>query len=141
MTLHELSHAKELLRVAEAMSIRVRLLTKEEGEAYILSVFDKFKPWKKEGHIAIGDDAGRLPTDTYEFSFSRLMVAAPAFVFFERSVINRRDVVVFEDARSVSSLMENNHGMEYFISDAVLSYLVTVNWYSIEYVGVELKPT
>lgn len=37
--------------------------------------------------------------------------------------------------------MENSHGMEYFISDAVLSYLVTVNWYSIEYVGVELKPT
>lgn len=69
------------------------------------------------------------------------MVAAPAFVFFEKSVINRRDVVVFEDARSVSSLMENSHGMEYFISDAVLSYLVTVNWYSIEYVGVELKPT
>ncbi|AXW16830.1 hypothetical protein CJO84_19700 (plasmid) [Ralstonia solanacearum] len=49
MTLHELSHAKELLRVAEAMPIRVRLLAKEEGEAYILSVFDKFKPWKKEG--------------------------------------------------------------------------------------------
>ena len=35
--------------------------------------------------------------------------------------------------------MENSRGMEYFISDAELNYLIAVNWYAIEYVGdVEL---
>lgn len=31
--------------------------------------------------------------------------------------------------------MENSSGMEYFISDKDISYLISVNWYSIEYVG------
>ena len=64
----------------------------------------------------------------------------PAFIFFEQNQINRCDVVRVEDARNISSLMENSHGMEYFISDAGLTYLIAVNWYAIEYVGdIELS--
>lgn len=138
--LHRFSHAGELIRVAGEMSIAARLLSKDEGCAYISAVFGKFNPWKREGHISIGDDVKQLRTEDCEFSFSRSMQDAPAFVFFEQNQINRCDVVVVEDARNISLLMENSHGMEYFISDAGLNYLIAVNWYAIEYVGdVELS--
>ena len=140
MGLHRFSHAVELIRVAGERSIAARLLPKDEGCTYISSVFEKFNPWKREGHISIGDDAKTLRTEDCEFSFSRSMRGAPAFVFFEQTQVNRCGVVVVEDARKISLLMENSHGMEYFISDEALNYLIAVNWYAIEYVGdVELS--
>lgn len=47
MNLHPFGHAMELLRVADAMSIRASILPKDEGKAFILSVLERFKPWKK----------------------------------------------------------------------------------------------
>ncbi|WP_439893719.1 hypothetical protein ACS7SF_19080 (plasmid) [Ralstonia sp. 25C] len=128
------------MRVAGEMSIAARLLSKDEGCAYIASVFSKFNPWKREGHVSIGDDVKKLRTEDCEFSFSRSMRGGPAFIFFEQNQVNRCDVVVVEDARNISLLMKNGHGMEYFISDNALNYLIAVNWYVIEYVGdVELS--
>lgn len=49
--------------------------------------------------------------------------------------MNKDVVVIIEDARNISRLMENSSGMEYFISDKDISFLISVNWYSIEYVG------
>lgn len=140
MNLHRSSHASELIRVASEMSVAVCLLSKDEGCAYISAVFGKFNPWKMEGHLSIGGDVKSLRTEDCEFSFSRSMRGDPAFIFFEQNQINRCDVVRVEDARNISSLMENSHGMEYFISDAGLTYLIAVNWYAIEYVGdIELS--
>ena len=99
MNLHRFSRASELIRVAREMSVAARLLSKDEGCAYIASVFCKFNPWRREGHVSIGDDAKKLRTEECEFSFSRSMTSAPAFVFFEQNQINRCDVVVMEDAK------------------------------------------
>ncbi|KNB71980.1 hypothetical protein ADS79_16230 [Brevibacillus reuszeri] len=101
----------------------------------MLEVLEKYKPWKTEGHLSIGEDANSLSTDDYEFSFSLSMESVPAFIFFEQNYINKCDVVVVDDAKNITSLMENSHGMEYFISDESLSFLISVNWYSIEYAG------
>lgn len=135
MNLHRSSHASELIRVAGEMSIAARLLSKDEGCAYIASVFGKFHPWKTEGHVSIGDDVKKIRTEDCEFSFSRSMRGDVAFIFFEQNQVNRCDVVRVGDARDISLLIENSHGMEYFISDAGLTYLIAVNWYVIEYVG------
>ncbi|MED1861822.1 hypothetical protein [Brevibacillus reuszeri] len=117
------------------MSIKAAILPKEQGCKYILEVLEKYKPWKTEGHLSIGEDANSLSTDDYEFSFSLSMESVPAFIFFEQNYINKCDVVVVDDAKNITSLMENSHGMEYFISDESLSFLISVNWYSIEYAG------
>ncbi|GIO33581.1 MULTISPECIES: hypothetical protein [Paenibacillus] len=117
------------------MSIKAALLPKEQGCKYILEILEKYKPWKTEGHLSIGEGANRLSTDDYEYSFSLSMESVPAFIFFEQNYINECDVVVVNDAKNISPLMENSHGMEYFISDESLSFLISVNWYSIEYVG------
>lgn len=62
-------------------------------------------------------------------------------IFFEQNRINQHDVVVVENAREISTLIANSHGMEYFISDKAISYLISVNWYAIEYVGdIDLQP-
>lgn len=123
------------MRVADTMSIKAALLPKEQGCKYILEILEKYKPWKTEGHLSIGEGANRLSTDDYEYSFSLSMESVPAFIFFEQNYINECDVVVVNDAKNISPLMENSHGMEYFISDESLSFLISVNWYSIEYVG------
>lgn len=131
----------ELLRVADAMSIRASILPKDEGKAFILSVLERFKPWKKEGHLAIGDGAKRMATEKHESSFSSTIAKTPAMIFFEQNRINQHDVVVVENAREISTLIANSHGMEYFISDKAISYLISVNWYAIEYVGdIDLQP-
>ncbi len=123
------------MSVADTMSIKAALLPKEQGCKYILEILEKYKPWKTEGHLSIGEGANRLSTDDYEYSFSLSMESVPAFIFFEQNYINECDVVVVNDAKNISPLMENSHGMEYFISDESLSFLISVNWYSIEYVG------
>lgn len=53
MNLHPFGHAMELLRVADAMSIRASILPKDEGKAFILSVLERFKPWKKKGILRL----------------------------------------------------------------------------------------
>ncbi|TKU16739.1 hypothetical protein FDX03_13770 [Citrobacter sp. wls827] len=63
------------------------------------------------------------------------MKSIPAFMFFEQNYINKDIVVLIHNARDISKLMENCHGMEYFISDKNGTYLIAVNWYSIEFIG------
>ena len=141
MDLHRFGHARELLRVADAMSIKASILPEDEGQAYIASVLEKFKPWKTEGHLAIGDGAKRMATETHESSFSNAMAAARAMIFFEQNDVNRHHVIVVDNAQDISRLIDNSHGMEYFVSDEEISYLISVNWYAIEYVGdIDLQP-
>lgn len=135
MLLHNFSHAKELMRVAKNMDIQINILTENEAREYISFILDKYNPWKTEGHLSISDDAGKLSTDDKEFSFPLSMKNVPAFIFFEQNYINKNNVIVVERAQEISMLMKNSHGMEYFISDKHGTYLIAVNWYSIEFIG------
>lgn len=135
MNLHKFSHAKELISIAPTIDVKANLLSKEQAEKYISYVLNKYHPWKTTGHLSIGDNAGKLSTEENEFTFSLSMKNEPAYIFFEQNTINKNDVVVIENAKNISKLMENSHGMEYFISDKNATYLIAVNWYSIEYTG------
>lgn len=106
-----------------------------DARYYIKQVLIKYILWRIEGHLAIGDNAKKLSTDAYEFKFSFGLDNKPGYIFFEQNLMNKDVVVIIEDARNISRLMENSSGMEYFISDKDISFLISVNWYSIEYVG------
>ncbi|EPD6619743.1 hypothetical protein ACSC89_004732 [Salmonella enterica subsp. enterica] len=135
MRLHKLSHAKELLSVADNIGIDITLLAEEMAMEYVRFIFDKYKPWKLEGHLSIGDSVSKLSTEDNEFTFSLSMDKVPAFIFFEQDYINKNNVLMISDASKISQLMENSHGMEYFISNKIGSYLIAINWYSIEFTG------
>ncbi|MBJ9295401.1 hypothetical protein GHT40_13970 [Citrobacter werkmanii] len=135
MVLHKFSHARELLSVADNTGIDIMLLTEEMAIKYIQFILDKYKPWKIEGHLSIGGSVSKLSTEDNEFIFSLSMDNVPAFIFFEQNYINKNNVLMISDASKISQLMENSHGMEYFISNEIGSYLIAVNWYSIEFTG------
>lgn len=135
MRLHKFSHAKELLSVADNIGIDITLLTEEMAIEYIHFIFNKYKPWKREGHISIGESVSKLSTEDNEVTFSLSMGNVPAFIFFEQDYINKNNVLMISDASKISLLMENSHGMEYFISNKIGLYLIAVNWYSIEFTG------
>ena len=135
MTLHKFSNAKVLLSVADDLHIKVDLINGKEAKDYIDFVLEKYKPWKLEGHLSISDDVERLDTEENEFTFSLIMKDEPAYIFFEQNHINKNAVIIVENAKSISLLMKNSHGMEYFVSNKDTTYLVAVNWYSIEFKG------
>ncbi|MCP8466228.1 hypothetical protein NK553_19930 [Pseudomonas sp. ZM23] len=135
MKLHEFSKAKELFRSATELSIDAEIITDEIARNYIKKVFEKYKPGKTSGHFSISSSARRIPTDEYESSFSRNLKEEKAYVFFEQNQIDKNTVFIISDARELSKVIENSFGMEYFISNQETSYLIAVNWYSIEYTG------
>lgn len=135
MNSHKFSYAMELVSVASAININAYLLSREQAEKYIMNVLNKYRPWKATGHLSISDNADRLSTEEYEFSFSLAMENKPAYIFFEQNYINKNEVVIVENAKNISELMKHSHGMEYFVSDKNATYLIAVNWYCIEYVG------
>lgn len=135
MNFHKFSHVNTLIESALELDIKLNFITRMDARYYIKQVLIKYMPWRIEGHLAIGDNAKRLSTDTYEFKFSFGLDNKPGYIFFEQNLMNKDVVVIIEDARNISRLMENSSGMEYFISDKDISFLISVNWYSIEYVG------
>jgi len=135
MHFHKFSHANELIKSALELDIKLNFIIHMEARNYIDQVLKKYMPWRITGHLAIGDNAKRLSTDDYEFKFSLSLDNKPSYIFFEQNLMNKDVVVIVEDAKNISKLMEYSSGMEYFISDKDISYLISVNWYSIEYVG------
>nr|WP_300311510.1 hypothetical protein [Halomonas sp.] len=141
MELHKFNHAYELLSVARKIGITVELLDQEEARHYIIEVMEKFSPWKKEGHLSLGDDSNTLSTEEYEDKFSFLLGNDAAYIFFEQNHINKNTVIKVKNASRLSELMTNSYGMEYFISDSNARYLISVNWYSIQWKGdIDLSP-
>ncbi len=133
MILHKFSLAKELLTTANRINIEVELLDLAEASNFINSVIERYNPWKTTGHLSIGqENSTKLKTEENEFTFSKLLPNEPAFIFFEQNTFNKDTVVCIKNAKQISQLMENSYGMEYFISNESMSYLISVNWYTIE---------
>ncbi|RAV02766.1 hypothetical protein DQG13_08955 [Paenibacillus sp. YN15] len=95
----------------------------------------QFTPFKTAGHLAIGADSHAISLEKYEFSYSKYLNSEPAFIFFDQEGLDRNTVVVVKDAKLAGDLMENSFGMEYFLSNEKLDYLIAVNWYVIEVAG------
>lgn len=43
------------------------------------------------------------------------------------------------NAKLIGDLMENSFGMEYFVSNEKLDFLIAVNWYAIEVAGSAIQ--
>lgn len=135
MKLHRLSHAHEILASSKKLGINAKILAEDIARSYIHKTLSKFYPEKTEGHLSIGREANYIDTETHEFSFSRSLKKEPACIFFEQNHQQKNLVILIADAREISNIMESCYGMEYFISNKRKSFLISVNWYVIEYAG------
>ncbi|MFC5404421.1 hypothetical protein [Cohnella soli] len=125
---------QELVQVSSKLGVEVEALDDYTASDYIKRVLKKFKPFKTTGHLAIRGDSHTLSLEKFEFSYSKYLNSEPAFIFFDQEGLDRNTVVV-KDAKLVGDLMENSYGMEYFLSNENLDYLIVVNWYVIEVSG------
>lgn len=123
---------QELIQVSSSLGIEIEVLEENTSKNYIKRVIEKFKPFKTAGHLAIGVNSHTIPLEKYEFSYSKHLNSEPAFIFFDQEGLDRDTVVVVKDAKLVGDLMENSYGMEYFLSNEKLDYLIAINWYVIE---------
>ncbi|NEW04638.1 hypothetical protein GK047_01185 [Paenibacillus sp. SYP-B3998] len=132
-------NAQELTKVSNILGIDIVILNDNDSNNYIKSIINKFKPFKIIGHLSIGNDSLTIPLEKYEFLYSKLLNCEPAYIFFDQEGFDRNTVVVVKDAKLIGSLMENSYGMEYFISNEKLDYLIAVNWYVIEASGSAIE--
>jgi len=129
------TNAQELADVGNKLGIQVTLLDKNTSEKIIKRTVDHFVPYKTAGHLSIGNNAMTFPLESYEFTYTEYLKSEPAYIFFDQSNFNRNQVAVINDAKKLGFLMENSFGMEYFVSNESLEYLIAVNWYVIEASG------
>ncbi|HRB71609.1 MAG TPA: hypothetical protein PK776_07150 [Flavobacterium sp.] len=123
----------ELENGAKLLGLPYEILNKNIGREIISDIFEKFKPNKVEGHLAVDSDTSvKLKTEDHEFSFSKDFEEEPIYLFFEQDEIHDGQVFVLQDGRALSDLLNECFGMEYFISNKEYKYLIAVNWYVIE---------
>lgn len=132
-----MSRAEELLRAAGELGLSCALMPEGQALVYVAEVLRRYRPRSISEHLAIGGDTVSVPLEEPEFSYAQHLGPGPAFVFFEQEEgdQDRRRVVVVQDGRSLGELFGNTYGMEYFVSDAAMGFLLAVNWYVIEGTG------
>jgi hypothetical protein len=130
-----MSNSDELIRACRELQIDCSLLQQHEASQYINNVLQKYNPRKTSGHLAIGGDSISVPLEKYEFTYSQHLPSEPVYVFFDQDGSEKKKVLVINDGRQLCSVMEESFGMEYFVSNAKMDYLIVVNWYVIEGVG------
>ncbi|WP_336785880.1 hypothetical protein [Paenibacillus sp. MMO-177] len=132
-------NARELTQTGINLGIDTILLNKIESEQYIKKVIEFFRPSKTTGHVSIGTDESLIiPLEENEFTFSVHLKSEPAFVFFDQEGLDKNTVIVINDAKLIGQLMENSYGMEYFVSNEKVDFLVSVNWYVINVAGTAI---
>ena len=130
-----MSSVKELLSVCVEMGIESNTLTKDESKGYLSKIIEKYNPEKMTGHLSIGGQSITIPLEEHEFTYSKNLKCQPLLVFFDQDGIDRKKVVRIENGQLLCDILENSFGMEYFISNEQVDYLIAVNWYAIEGVG------
>jgi hypothetical protein len=124
---------EELKTVAKKLFLMHSVIEGEIAERFIKNTFDKFKPFKITDHLSIGSEVSKkLPTDEYEFVFSEKYLSGTVYIFFEQDYYNKNQIFVLKEGKYFSKLIEECYGMEYFITDEKNSFLISVNWYTIE---------
>lgn len=131
-----ITQANELLDIGNALHIKVQLLTDEEGKEHIHKALDLWKPFKTTGHLGIGHDTIHLPIDMWEFSYMEYLCQESGYVFFEQTTdLYKKTVVKIQDIRALGKILEKEFGMEYFLTNEKMDFLIAVNWYTIEVCG------
>ncbi|WP_048501947.1 hypothetical protein [Chryseobacterium sp. BLS98] len=124
---------KELEAAAKKLLLEYSIIEGENAQKFILDTINKFKPIKVIGNLSIGSDISeKLPTDEYEFNFSEKYISGTVSIFFEQDYYNKNQIFVLKNGKLFSKLMQECYGMEYFLTNDINSYLISVNWYVIE---------
>lgn len=130
------SEAKEFIETANRLNIEVELLNKEDSQKYIEKVLNSFKPFRVTGHLGIGDNSISISLDENEFSYSENLDQESGYVFFEQyNSQGKTTVIKIVDVRKLGEIIADSFGMEYFLSNEKIDYLIAVNWYVVEISG------
>lgn len=132
-------NTQELIQVSSELGIESVVLNDKESKQFINRVVEIYKPFKITGHLSIGEETQKIPLEGYEFSYSNYLKSEPAYIFFDQEGRDRNTVVVVQDAKKIGELMENSFGMEYFVSNETMDFLIVVNWYVIEIAGTVIE--
>lgn len=132
-------NTQELEQTARTVGLEIDIMDTESSDKYIKRVIETFKPFRSTGHLSIGGTAITLPLEGNEYSYSQHLNSEPAYVFFDQEGYDRGSVVMIKNAKLIGRLMENSFGMEYFVSNEKVNFLIAVNWYVIEVAGAAQK--
>ena len=128
---------KELEHGAILLGLDHKILGQEIANSYITDVLNKFNPYKATGHLSVGSPVSKkLSTEEHEFSFSENLPDEPIYIFFEQDNTHKGQVFILNQAQMLGMLLKECFGMEYFISNKEQTYLISVNWYTIEILGL-----
>jgi hypothetical protein len=135
-----LDYIKELIEVGNKLNIETFSLNENDAKGYIEDVLALYNPFKTDGHLGIGENSVLISTEKYEFTYSQYLKEEPAYVFWgQASNIAKKSVVKITNAKRLGELFENSYGMEYFVSNKAMNYLIAVNWYTIEIAGIAIQ--
>ncbi|KEQ17555.1 hypothetical protein GZ78_17580 [Endozoicomonas numazuensis] len=95
----------------------------------------KFHPDKLSGHLSIGHESTSIALEPWEFSYSKKLKDEPLFIFFEQRDVNKNKMACIKNGKKLCSILEQAYGMEYFVTNQNVSFLLAVNWYEIEGIG------
>ena len=127
-----MSNVIEFRRSADELNIGCYPLDLVASKKIIREVEEKFSPEKLTGHVSIGHNSVSVPLDAYEFSYSQYLQSEPIYVFFDQLGDDQGCVLILDEGRSLGKVLENAFGMEYFITNEKMDYLLAINWYVIE---------
>ncbi|WP_295222077.1 hypothetical protein [uncultured Chryseobacterium sp.] len=126
---------KELESAAKKLFLEYSIIEAERAGEFIQETINKFKVSKITGHLSIDSEISKkISTDEHEFTFSKEYLSDTAYVFFEQDYYNKNQIFILKEGTLFSELIQECYGMEYFITDEKKSFLISVNWYTIEIV-------
>jgi hypothetical protein len=125
----------ELKSNADKVGLNYSIIKGIEAEKLISEIFRKFDPLRTSGHLAISDNSKIIPLEYNEFTYTLAIKKQKGYLFFDQEGFDKNIVLEVENIQRVGELMEESFGIEYFLSNSNLSFLIAVNWYVIEVSG------
>ncbi|WP_201772722.1 hypothetical protein [Endozoicomonas numazuensis] len=130
-----MNHLQEFMESSIRANVQCYELSEREAEKYIGEVIRKFHPDKLSGHLSIGHESTSIALEPWEFSYSKKLKDEPLFIFFEQRDVNKNKMACIKNGKKLCSILEQAYGMEYFVTNQNVSFLLAVNWYEIEGIG------
>lgn len=125
----------ELANNSESIGLKYCVIEGKKAKEIISKVITKFKPLKTSGHLGISNSNGVIPLGDNEFTYTLQMKKQKGYLIFDQEGSDRNLVFEVDNIQKVGELMSESFGIEYFLFDERLSFLIAVNWYVIEVSG------
>jgi hypothetical protein len=125
----------ELKSNADKIGLNYSIIKGIEAEKLISKILKKFNPLRFSGHLAISNDSKVISLEENEFTYTLAIKRQKGYLFFDQEGVDKNIVLEVENIQRVGELMEESFGIEYFLSNSNLSFLIAVNWYVIEVSG------